>query len=359
MPRPRRAFTFTEMVQAARLFHLDRLTNTQIAGRLEMDVHRVSELLDEALKRNIVSIQIFESLEDNLEQSLKAKYPHLEKVMIVPGREPTTPEQCNELFGRFGRLAAHYLSTLHKNRPWNKPLHVGVTGGARLLEFANAIPKAHRENIYVHAAALVGHGPLRDATSHIEPSVAASILWTRCGSVPGRCEYETVEPYRLDGTPGVAARKQVAETLERLATISSIEKVIRNMDRLDVMFAGFGFLNRPDATESMENRITMASLLESVVTPNTLAEEGALGDFCYCPFDADGNGRDQWRFFLTAGHYDHPGIEFFKHMVASGKKVVGFGGPYLVPVIRAALKGKIVNVLIIDGATAGQLAESD
>jgi DNA-binding transcriptional regulator LsrR (DeoR family) len=44
-------------------------------------------------------------------------------------------------------------------------------------------------------------------------------------------------------------------------------------------------------------------------------------------------------------------------MVAAGKKVVGFGGPYLLPVIKAALKGEIINVLVIDEYSARQLAE--
>jgi DNA-binding transcriptional regulator LsrR (DeoR family) len=346
------------MLKAARLFYNDGLNKSEISARMEISIREVTWLLAEARRKGVVRIHIFETLEGNLEQSIIAKYPHLEKVIIVPGADATTPAQCNELFRNFGRLAADYFVTLFERHPSNKPLHVGVTGGARLLELANAVPNMYRENVYVHAAALVGRGRLREATSHIEPSVAASILWTHCGSFAGRCEYETVEPYRIDGTPGTGARKELGRELKRLEKIPSVERVIRDMDNLDIVFAGFGFINRPEASDAMENRITMASLLESIVTPQTLAKEGAIGDFCYCPFDADGNGKDSWRFFLTAGHYsEHPGIEFFKHMVASGKKVVGFGGPYLAPVIRAALQGKIVNVLIIDGPTARDLAE--
>jgi len=62
---------------------------------------------------------------------------------------------------------------------------------------------------------------------------------------------------------------------------------------------------------------------------------------------------------LTAGHYSkYPGIEFYKHMVAGGKKVVGIGGSQvLVPVIMAALNAEIINVLIIDYSTARIISE--
>jgi DNA-binding transcriptional regulator LsrR (DeoR family) len=38
-----------------------------------------------------------------------------------------------------------------------------------------------------------------------------------------------------------------------------------------------------------------------------------------------------------------------------GKKVVAIGGPYLTPAIKAALKGKICNVIILDEYSAKEI----
>jgi DNA-binding transcriptional regulator LsrR (DeoR family) len=206
--------------------------------------------------------------------------------------------------------------------------------------------------------ALIGRSRRGETASHIEPSVAASILWTRCGSFDGRCEYETVEPYRLDSGPGPEAREVVTTELRRLRKIPSIKTAVQDLDSLDVVIGGFGSLT---ANPKLKGRVTMGSVLRSVVSSDQLAREGVVGDYCYCPFDKNGEcpEDEDWEFFLTAGHYSsrYKGINFYRHMVEMKKKVVGIGGPDSLPVIRAALKGKVVNVLILDEYSAQQLAK--
>jgi len=360
MPRPLKQATTADMFAAARMFYRERKNKKEISDALRTDTRGVTWLLNEAERNGVVRIQIYETAKSNLEQRIRTKHPHLERAMIVSGPQIRTEEQCDDMFHRFGALAADYFEELFESHPRDKPFHVGVTGGERLLEFANAVPVRFRENVHVHVVALVGRGRLGESASHVEPNVAASILWSHCGSFPGHCEYETVEPYRIDKSPGPEAREAATLELMRLKKLPSIKAVIQDMDRLDAVFAGFGFLDGTGTSQAIKNRITMGSLLKSVVTREQLAREGAVGDFCYCPFDADGDcpPDKDWQFFMTAGHYSkYRGIGFYKRMVETGKKVVGFGGPHLLPVIRAALKGKIVNVLILDEYTAQQLAD--
>jgi DNA-binding transcriptional regulator LsrR (DeoR family) len=362
MPRPQKIASTADMFAAARLFYREGLSKKEISAKLRTDTRGVTRLLNEAQRQGVVRIQIYETAKNNLEQRIRAKYSHLEKVMIVSGPEIRTEEQCDDVFRRFGALAADYFEELFESHPQDKPFHVGVTGGERLLEFATAVPVRFRENVHVQVVALVGRGRLGESASHVEPNVAASILWTHCGAFPGHCEYETVEPYRIDKTPGPEAREAATIDLMRLKKLPSIKAVIQDMDRLDAVFAGFGFLNSHGTSQAIKNRITMGSLLKSVVTKEQLVKEGAVGDFCYCPFDAEGNSPQDkdWQFFMTAGHYSkYRGIDFYKRMVETGKKVVGFGGPHLLPVIRAALNGKFVNVLIVDEFTARQLTEDE
>jgi DNA-binding transcriptional regulator LsrR (DeoR family) len=351
MARPPKKFRAADMFMAARLFYEKNKTKATIAAKMNIDPREVTALLKEAVNQRIVRIQIFETVESEIEQDIRARFSKkLQRVLIIPGTEIETEKQCDDLFHRMGLLAADYFEELYEEHSPGRPFHVGVTGGARLLEFASAVPVRDRRDVRVHVTALVGRGQLGESRSHSEPNVAASILWTHCGSFSGHCEYETVEPYRNSSS--------IPEELRRLEEIPSIKAIVQDMDNLDVVFAGFGFLNNPAPTEAWENRITMGSLLKSHVEPKNLS--GAVGDLCYCPFDANGNSDERWRLFLTAGHYSNdPGIEFYKRMVANGKKVVGFGGPYLLPVIKAALKAQIINVLIVDEYSARKLAQGD
>ncbi|MGC2662038.1 MAG: sugar-binding domain-containing protein [Bryobacteraceae bacterium] len=348
MARPPKKITPADIYTAAYLFYEKKKNRTFIAGKMGIDPRRVTQLLKHAVDNDVVRVQVYQTAEVAVEQGVRERFPKLDRVLVVPGSQIETEKQCDDLFRRMGRLAADYFERLYEEHPRGRPLHVGLTGGARLLEFSSAVSVRDRKEVRVHVTALVGRGQLGETESHVEPNVAASILWTHCGSFAGQCEYETVEPYRDTGSIG--------KTLKRLEGIPSIKAIVQDMDDLDVVFAGFGFLNNPDATDAWENRITMGSLLKSHVEPKQLSR--AVGDFCYCPFDADGNGDARWRLFLTAGHYSEcGGIDFDKRMVARKRPVVGFGGPRLLPVIKAALKGEIINVLIIDEHSARELAE--
>jgi DNA-binding transcriptional regulator LsrR (DeoR family) len=139
-----------------------------------------------------------------------------------------------------------------------------------------------------------------------------------------------------------------------------VQKAVKNMHGLDVVFGGIGGYGIPD---DLKTRLTMEGFVQSIIAPEKLIEQGAAGDYSYCTYDhigdgkKDRNGNDAWRFFITAGHDSKtPGIEFFKNMAATpGKKVVAIGGPYLTPAIKAALKGKICNVIILDEYSAKEI----
>jgi DNA-binding transcriptional regulator LsrR (DeoR family) len=354
----------TELAQIATLFFKEGLKKAQIAARYGVDPHIIAEAIETAKDLNIVQIIINQTPKAKLEQQMRDKYPHLRRVMIArgTGRAGTTVQQTDLLFRQFGALAASYFQEIVELHPQPKPLHIGVTGGSRLLEFANAVETADRERVHVHAAALVGRGPMNDSTAHIEPSVPASILWTHCGSHPQHCHYVSVEPYHTDKLPGPQTRTEVREYLRSLADKPYVRKALEETEQLDVVFAGFGFLHSRETRREIENRTNMNGLLEGIVVPNEIFDEGAIGDFCYCPFNSEGDTRHDkdWNFFLTAGHHSpYQGIEFYKYMVEAGKTVVGIGGPNLTAVIKAALKGKIVNTLILDESTAEELVYND
>lgn len=348
------------MVKVARLYYKERKSKKEIGALLRpsTDIRGVTWLLNQAEQKGIVRIQIHETVQSSLEQMIRAKYPHLQAVRIAAGRRITTPEHYDDLYQRWATLAADYFEELWEQHPRNTPFRVGVTGGQHLAQFANAVPERMRDNVHIYVTALIARGRLDPSTSHLDPVVTASILWSRCGSLPGNCEYATVSPYVSDG-PGAAARRAVREEIAKVEANATVREVIEGMDDLDVVFAGLGIVNPGKINPAIKNRLTMTALLQRIITAQQLEKEGAIGDFSYCLFDGDGRGHEKWRFFLTAGHYSNsPGIEFYKRMTKTpGKKIVAFGGPFKLPAIKAALKAEIFNVWITDEATAREIAE--
>ena len=134
------------------------------------------------------------------------------------------------------------------------------------------------------------------------------------------------------------------------------------MDGLDAAFVTIGNVTPPpEAPPALRNRlrVSIAELMQPLVTQEQLEAEGALADFSGILLDAAGKSKEKWRFFLTAGHYsDHPGIAFFQHMVTEGRKVVAIAGAYKLPAVRAALAAKALNVLVTDEYSAKELAAS-
>jgi|GEM_PF-1230246 len=356
MPRPKKTPDTAAMLEAARLYYEKELPKQKIAQRLGIDAREVTWLLNEARRLRLVRIDILAMAEGELEQKLRGKFPHLEKTLIVSGPPITTADQYSRMLRKWALVAADYFNELVDHHARSKPLHVGISGGETLLEFVNAVPERVRPNVYIHTTALVGHGRLHKAANHILPIVNASVLWSRCGRLPGNhVEYATVPPYDV-AKPGAEARAAVEAELDKLAANRPIREVIEAMNGLDVAFAGIGMVN-PKATPALRNRISMTGLLHSIVTPDQLEAEGAIADFSYNLIDGEGRSKEKWRFFLTAGHYtDHPGLAFFQRMVATGRKVVAIAGAHKIPAIKAALAAKAFNVWITDQHSAEALA---
>jgi DNA-binding transcriptional regulator LsrR (DeoR family) len=357
MPRPPKTPTTADMIKAATLFYKDELPRKEMADRLNTDLRGVKRLLDSARAQGIVSIQVHGTLTTDLEQQVRAKFPHIEKVLIAPGGVINTPDKHAELHQRWAFMAADYFDELYDNHPQGTPIHVGLSGGEHILEFVNAVPERRRENLYIHVTGLIGRGRLSEGGSHVEPFVNASILWSHSGRLPGRCEYATVSPY-VNHRPGKASRAAVRTEIEKLEKNQAVAEVIKAMDKIDVAFVGIGIANTGRINPVSRNRVTMGSLLENIITTQQLAREKAIGDLAYSIFDAAGNSPKKWQFFLTAGHYSkYPGVEFYKRMVATGKKVVASGGPYKLDAIKVALKSKMFNVWITDEHTARELVK--
>jgi DNA-binding transcriptional regulator LsrR (DeoR family) len=362
MPRPKSpAPSTSEMLQVARLFYKDNKSKKEISGALgpSVDTRKVTNILKHAQEKGVVRIYIYESPETALSEAVQTKYPHLKKVLIAAGGEIKTAKEYAEIEKRWGVIAADYFDELVGNQPRGKRFHVAVAGGKQILEFANSVPDMERDDVYIHVPALVGRGRLPKSSTHIDPIMNASVLWTHCGSLAGHSEYATVSAYLPAQRPGPEGKKIVQTELAKVENNDTIRQVVLAMDEIEVIFGAISIVDAGEHEPALRDKLTINSLLDSQITPRQLQKEGAIGAFSYCFFDKAGVQKPELRFWLTAGHgaRKYWGIEFFKKMVQDGKLVVAFGGPFCLPAIKVALEAKIFNVWITDEHTARQIAE--
>jgi DNA-binding transcriptional regulator LsrR (DeoR family) len=124
------------------------------------------------------------------------------------------------------------------------------------------------------------------------------------------------------------------------------------MGRADFMFASLGCL-RPDPDyEKLASRPHRSLLKNLRLTAAGLITEGAIGDINYSFFDAEGKTRPDWNIFPSLD------TEQVRQMVQDGKQVVIAAGQYKLPALKAALKGRLLSVLITDESAAKDLLNS-
>ena len=361
MPRPKNTPNAAQMLRVARMFYEDDKSKQDIAEKEKIDSRKVKWLLEQAKELDLVRITFRGTTESDLEHRIIRNYPHMLRVLILPLHGPVeTNTQYGELLQRFALATADHFKELLEKKTSDEPLHIGISGGETLYEFVKAVPEQARKNLHLHATTVVPHGQLAMSASHIDPSTNATVLWTKSGGLPGHCHYATITPFDTEKR-GVEARKFIRERLIEFDRNSRIRAVIRGMHNLDVVFAGIGTLTPPPKCDPvMKNRLTIMSLLEPMITMKDLVAEKAVGDVSYCLIDADGNTRDEWRFFPRVGDYsDFQGVDYYRNMIAKKKPVIAMAGPYKLQPIKAALRGKLINTLITDEETARQLAEGN
>jgi len=369
VPRTRKQPDKNLLLQIAKLKGREGRNNGEIAAKLRIGARSVTPLINETIKWLLAEQQRLTRLDRPdkeqrlLEQKLKMKFPCLKRVQIVRGPEIATERAYAGLIQQWGPIGASYLDRLGDDAAREgKELHVAMSGGETILEVVNSLPERTRANMYFHASAAIGRGAIR-YKSHIDPAVNVTVAWARSGRIPQRCSYATASPYDLTGDARYSHDGKRREIFRQRATLSETPSIReyfeKDMDCIDVAFAGIGLVSPPKGAPGLSNRVTGAELLKATthIEPGDIAREGAIGDIAYCFFDADGRGDDdKWRFFPTAGDHDpkRRGVAFYRRMVEERKPVIVIEGSYKVPAIVAALKGRLFNVWITDEAAARQ-----
>jgi hypothetical protein len=298
-----------------------------------------------------------DSVDRKLSEAVRTRCKLLDVIIpTYPAHRDATPLEETAHLCRF---SADYVSRqiqLAENQ--KKETWVMMGGGNESFYTARFLEERRRPFTRFAAYAVIGRG-FDPHSTHIGPESNLTYAWIRSGMIPGHLYYATATPpppAPKDMTPKdvhAVACNLVHGHTEKLLKDSPQIAYVHKVARGNILVGGFGLVT----TAKSHNHLTMASVLNQYgIDMNLLRSEDATaaGDFCYAIYDHDGVGHDEWEFLLTAG-YPHS-VAFLKNMATSPEnKVIGVGGFDRLPAIKAALKGKLFNVLITDKKTGEAL----
>jgi DNA-binding transcriptional regulator LsrR (DeoR family) len=317
MPRPRSAPDLYLLSKVSSLYYLRDQTQQEIAERLRLSRPTVSRLLRDAQEHGIVQITVAppRGLHIELETRLEERYG-LSAVQIV-GTEPGQASEFQQR--RIGAAAAAYLA-----RTVQPGERIGLAWGTTLNAMVQAVVSFPTTGVQV-VQTLGGIGP-PNAEAYAADLVRrlAQQLGAQAVILPA---------------PGVVATTAVRDALRE---DPHVQAALHQLDTLDTVFVGVGSITSNPVLNDGHS-----------LPPGTHAElmaAGAVGDVALRFFDAAGEP--------VRTSLDERILGITTEQLRKVPRVVGVaGGPSKVDAISAALRARLVSVLITDQTTAEALAD--
>jgi lsr operon transcriptional repressor len=291
-------------------YYKDELTQDEIARSLGMSRPTVSRLLERARRAGLVSISLRSDYLDSLELSSRVRQTFgLAESLVIPDSAVHAP--AAELNARLGIGGGQYLTT---RLPAGAALGVGWGDTVAHVIAASEVVLASRQVV-----------TLTGGVDVYLPAVAHSRVDT------------------ADRAAGIIPAPIVASTAELAAALRAeptIRRVLSSAAALDFAIVGIG-------TPSGDATLARLGYM-SVDDARDIQEQGAVGDILGQFFDIDGQVLD------LPIHKRRIGIELddLRHIGT----VIGIaGGPSKLDAILGALRGRYIDVLVTDEATAKSL----
>jgi DNA-binding transcriptional regulator LsrR (DeoR family) len=305
------------LYKIALAYYEDNLTQEQIARRFGLSRIKISRLLGEARTEGIVQITLIPPKDSNtdVERTLETRFGLSEAVVITP-----SSYDSDTITRELGPAAAEYLTRRIQGKEvlglsWGTTLHAVVQAlparlwpDLRVVQIIGGLGKAQAE---IHGTEIVRR--VAQATG-AKPAILSS---------PGIVKSKLVRDALLDDP-------QIRETLELAA-------------KADVAIVGLG-------APTSGSVVVQAGTILSKKEIKELRALGAVGDIALRFFDAHGRP-------VTHEINDRI-IGLCLEEIKKIPCVIGVAGSLeKLDVIRGALRGKLVDVLITDDKTARCLLE--
>ena len=306
------------LYKIAKAYYEDALTQHEIGKRFGLSRIKVSRLLQQARDERIV--QIFIPPQDpnaDLERALEARFGLDEAVIVTP-----SSYDHSAILRALGPAAADYLM-----RCLDGSEVLGLSWGTTLLAGIEAVPAHYWTNMRV--VQILGGLGQPDADTY--GGDLAHRLAQALGARP-----------RLLAAPGVVANKLVRDALLADPQIADTLSLGVNAD---ILLVGIGIPSTPDSV------VKQAGIL-SPDEFDQLKALGAVGDIALRFFDRNGQA------IKHALNDRIIGLDL--EQIRNIPRVIGVAGcPEKLEVIRAALRGKLISVLVTDDRTASRLLEEE
>ncbi len=302
------------MIETARLYYEHHFSQQQIANKLGVSRPGISRLLQKARKTGIVKIEIIdpESKGTALEAKLKRKYK-LKDAIIVPNEN----EDGTTIKHRLGKSAVKYLDRLIKDN-----MILGVSWGTTMLQVA--------QNIQARPTTGVTIVQLNGGVTRAEYDTHASEVAQKIGE-----KYRAV-PFLLP-LPAIVDNMSVKTAILSDKNIAYTLNLGKQADAIIFTIGKFGY----------ESVLVKANYFEKNEV-ESLIKNGATADVCSRIIDEKGNICSNKLNDRTIG------IEF-DEIKNKAYSIAVAGGEDKVNAIKAALEGRLCNVLITDELAASQL----
>lgn len=312
-----RIYELRLITRVAQLYHLDGMKQAEISALLHISQATISRLLKRAEQEGIVRITISppRGTFPDLEAGLRARFTLTEAIVAecYEDREET-------ILAAIGDAAGHYFETTVSDGDV-----IGISSwSTSLLRMVDAIHPLKRTRAERVVQILGGIG---------NPAVQshATQLTTRLATLTG------AEPMLLpaQGVAGSAAARLV------MVGDGYVRATMNQFRRVTMALIGIGALQPSVMLANSGNTFDSEEL-------HDLEARGAVGDVCMRFFDERGAA--------VGGPLDERVIGMTIDELRAVPRVVGVaGGERKVRAIRAALLGRLVDVLITDKFTAEKL----
>jgi DNA-binding transcriptional regulator LsrR (DeoR family) len=308
------------LYRIAQSYYVDGLTQKQIANRFGLSRPKVSRLLQKGRDNGIININLLPPPNGmaDLEHQLERRFG-LQEAVVVPASDPAHhPTVVREL----GPVAAECLL-----RCISGDEVIATAWGTSILAMTDALPYRSWPGVTV-VQLLGGLGPAdtlehsAELTQHLARKLGAKL--------------------RLLPAPGIVATREMAQVLK---SDSQISAALRLAAEADIALVGLG-APTPYSIVLRTGTILTQSDLER------LQELGAVGDIALRYLDGDGNPIDL--------EINERIIGLTIEQIRNIPRVIGIaGGTTKNKMIRAALHGRILDVLVTDLSTAKALLSEE
>jgi DNA-binding transcriptional regulator LsrR (DeoR family) len=307
------------LTKIARMYHEQGMRQPEIADRLHISQSRVSRFLKEAVTLGVVRTIVVPpaGVYPELEEAIRDRYGLLDVVVVE-----SAGAEDSSIISALGSAGAAYLETT-----LNATDRVGISSwSATLLATVDSMaPRTVRTAAeIVQVIGGVGKPGVQVKATHLTDRLARVT-----GAVP-----------RFFPAPGIVASVAVRDALLADTYVKDLASAWKD---LSVVLAGIGSLQPSPLLKDSGNAVSEEDM-------DALRMQGAVGDICLRFFDADGQ--------LVDTELDKRVVGISSEDLRAVPRTVGIaGGERKFEAIRAAARGRWIDVLITDLDTARNLLQ--